>query len=73
MFAACSRAIFVGELVELDLVHASALIVSMRNELHAACRNELANPRARQRVALGGPCVLPIAGGPHVFVPRDGT
>src|SRR5688572_10010745 len=42
--------------------------VSIRDELHTACRDELAYPRALQRIALGRPGILPVAGGPHVLV-----
>src|SRR5687768_12061657 len=44
--------------------------VPIRNELHAARRHELADARARQRIALRRPGVRPILRRLHVLVAR---
>src|SRR3954452_5106019 len=60
MFAACIARYSAANLSNSASSTANLLEIAIRDELHAPCQDELANARARQRVALRRPRVVPM-------------
>src|SRR5262245_30175531 len=60
MFAACIARYSAANLSNSASSTVNLLEITVGDELHAPCQNELANARARQRVTLGRPRVAPM-------------